>query len=466
MKYYNGISTMDKIENGGKYVDETGIGHEIYNFSPINGKYYGYVRTPRGSNLNLKRIKQNSNEKGYIDNILVIWVATNPKGGVYVVGWYNNARVFKMYQNHSQKTINSFKEKLGEKYPSGGDFEYIFEAKIEDCILIDEKDRKLKAPKKISGQSPIWYGDCKEDSKCQSDTEKIFHFIDEIIQNESNLNKENAMHLFKCYESSMKGIIENKMYASNRKINGLNKGDLILLAKEKKSLKNNEKPIQYVMEYVKTEIDNKNKSEEIWGHKWKYLYIGKSLKPVENFDIVEWQTSSENYDPPTFKQIAKEDEEVILSFIEPTVETEFPILDIEADGFDDEGKLTNEEYIKKLDEKYSETPEFERKVIKAIKRPSSGLSNAIKEKHGHKCMICGYPGFEKKNGKKYAETHHMIELNKKAPKTLQSWNIIVVCSICHKKLHYADVKYEEADNGWKIILEGKEYNLKHWNEFN
>ena len=201
MKKYEGITNGDKIENGGKYVDENGIGHEIYNFSPINDKYYGYVRTPKGSNLNLERIKQNSNGNEYVDNVLVIWVATNPKGGVYVVGWYNNARVFKMYQNHSQKIINSFKEKLGEKYPSDGDFGYIFEAKIEDCILLDEKDRKLKAPKGISGQSPIWYGDCKEDSTCQQVKEKIFNLVDEINKNQfienENLSAEDIERIIK-----------------------------------------------------------------------------------------------------------------------------------------------------------------------------------------------------------------------------------------------------------------------------
>jgi len=180
-----GISNGDKIENGGKYVDENGIGHEIYNFSPTNGKYYGYVRTPKGSNLNLERINSNfSDEKEYIDDILVIWVATNPNGGVYVVGWYNNAKAFKTYQTHSNKIINSFKKDLGKKYPSDGDFAYIFEAEIENCVLLDEKYRKLKAPKGISGQSPIWYGDCKEDSMCQLDIEKIFNFID--VKNRSD----------------------------------------------------------------------------------------------------------------------------------------------------------------------------------------------------------------------------------------------------------------------------------------
>lgn len=66
----------------------------------------------------------------------------------------------------------------------------------------------------------------------------------------------------------------------------------------------------------------------------------------------------------------------------------------------------------------------------------------------------------KKGGGKYAEVHHMLELNKLAPMTLQSWNIIVVCPLCHKKLHYADVKSEFLNPGWKIIIDGKDYVIK------
>ena len=30
-------------------------------------------------------------------------------------------------------------------------------------------------------------------------------------------------------------------------------------------------------------------------------------------------------------------------------------------------------------------------------------------------------------------------------------------SLCHKKLHHADLKTEFLDPGWKIVLEGKEH---------
>lgn len=112
--------------------------------------------------------------------------------------------------------------------------------------------------------------------------------------------------------------------------------------------------------------------------------------------------------------------------------------------------------ITELDARYANKPEFKKIILKQIQRPSA-LSKAIKEKYGFKCMICGYPGFQKNGGGKYAEVHHMLELNNVAPKTLQSWNLLVVCPLCHKKLHYADVKTEFLDSGWKIILDGEEH---------
>lgn len=117
---------------------------------------------------------------------------------------------------------------------------------------------------------------------------------------------------------------------------------------------------------------------------------------------------------------------------------------------------SNRGLIEELDKKYSHTPEFEEKVVKQIQRPSD-LRTAILYTRGTKCQLCKYPGFAKKDGNTYAETHHMIELNKQATRTLQSWNILVLCPTCHKKMHYAEVRYEPFGKGWKVILEGEEH---------
>jgi predicted HNH restriction endonuclease len=51
-------------------------------------------------------------------------------------------------------------------------------------------------------------------------------------------------------------------------------------------------------------------------------------------------------------------------------------------------------------------------------------------------------GFQQEGGTKYAEAHHIIELHQLIPGSYCSDNIIVVCPTCHRKLHYALVKYD------------------------
>ncbi|MCK5039749.1 MAG: hypothetical protein KAR87_02160 [Candidatus Aenigmarchaeota archaeon] len=109
--------------------------------------------------------------------------------------------------------------------------------------------------------------------------------------------------------------------------------------------------------------------------------------------------------------------------------------------------------IEELDKKYSGKPEYYERIVNQIQRPSE-LRDTILKKYGTNCKICGYGGFRKKDGSFYAETHHMIELNKQAPQTMQSWNVLVLCPLCHKKMHYAaDVKSEFLGDGWKIFLD-------------
>lgn len=115
--------------------------------------------------------------------------------------------------------------------------------------------------------------------------------------------------------------------------------------------------------------------------------------------------------------------------------------------------------LRTLNSKYADTPQFVQEVVKQIQRPSS-LRNAILLSRGPTCQICKYPGFGKRSGGVYAETHHMIELNKVAPKTLQDWNVLVVCATCHKILHYGDVEAKFLGNGWKLKIESKEIVIK------
>ncbi|MGA8027898.1 MAG: DUF3883 domain-containing protein [Bryobacteraceae bacterium] len=91
MRAYKGLVKGDTISGGGEYPKTHGFGHEIFNFKPFKGRYYGYGR-PANDAIALERLGAPEGSS-YIDAVLVVWVAKS-----HVVGWYKNARVYREWQ--------------------------------------------------------------------------------------------------------------------------------------------------------------------------------------------------------------------------------------------------------------------------------------------------------------------------------------------------------------------------------
>jgi len=266
--------------------------------------------------------------------------------------------------------------------------------------------------------------------------------------------------LFKNHASTLNGVLKNAKHASNGKPKNIQPGDVILIAQTKGSLLPDEKPIRWIMNFVRTYEDSDNESVKIWGKKWRYIIQGENVRSVEPFDIEDLKISNKDYNSvQTFCDLDSEDEKEVMKWIQEENEIKIDESEDVSEEFEDNKNINYDELIKKLDEKYSGKPEYEERVVKYIQRPSA-LRKAILKKEGYVCKICGCDGFLKKGGNKYAETHHMKELNENAPDTLQSWNVLVVCPTCHKKLHYADVKTEFLNPGWKIIINKEEIIIK------
>jgi len=62
------------------------------------------------------------------------------------------------------------------------------------------------------------------------------------------------------------------------------------------------------------------------------------------------------------------------------------------------------------------------------------LSNLVKEANKFCCEICGSKPFMQKNGKPFAEAHHVDELAQS--RIDHPDNMICVCPLCHKIIHY------------------------------
>jgi 5-methylcytosine-specific restriction protein A len=184
MDKYAGLE--DGVRGGGKYVDQNGFGHELYNFALDSGKFYGY--TPPGCDINLERISNEicRDEFGeYVDDVLVIFTCTRYSGGRVVCGFYLGARVYR-HAVVDQRSSRNF-QKNGEKHYAN----YNLVCEADHATLISWEDRKkvlyhANSNKKSGvghGQHSVWYVDTEERASTRDD---FIAYVESIINQEGN----------------------------------------------------------------------------------------------------------------------------------------------------------------------------------------------------------------------------------------------------------------------------------------
>lgn len=153
MKLYSGITDNDQPKNGGAFVKENNDACESFNFYPYNHYCLGYVRAPV-ERLNLARVEDVPDDVDKIDDVTVIWVATNDTGR-HIVGWYEHAEMYRYYQY--------FEDSIVENHTC---WQYNFKTREENAHIIPEELRNfrvLSASKAGAGlgmgQSNLWYAD-------------------------------------------------------------------------------------------------------------------------------------------------------------------------------------------------------------------------------------------------------------------------------------------------------------------
>lgn len=95
-------------------------------------------------------------------------------------------------------------------------------------------------------------------------------------------------------------------------------------------------------------------------------------------------------------------------------------------------------------------PRKQKRISDYISRPNA-ITDYLKKYRNFTCQLCNEEGFTQRNGTRYIEAHHMIEVHKLLPGSLCSDNIIVLCANCHRKIHYAEIAYE-VDNTNNVII--------------
>lgn len=266
------------------------------------------------------------------------------------------------------------------------------------------------------------------------------------------------MQILKVQAGRMEGVLRNQKYAADNNLI-FQPGEIILIQQTRGTLAYpNLMTIRWIMNYEETYLDINNESDTIWGEHWNYIIRGTNLRRVEGFNISDLQVTNHNYGPPVNNvAVQVEDENKILNWIKDTEQIDEQIE--QAIEFDQ--SLTNanniNDIINQLNNQYAGLPTYRENISRSINRPTA-LRNAVIRRDGTTCKICHVEGFVKRNGERYCELHHMVELNNEAPNTLQSWNLLVLCPTCHRQIHYGNVESIFLNPGWRIIIDGVEHN--------
>lgn len=214
MKNYQGLEG-DGIHSTAQFIQDNEFGHELFNFLPFNGEMFGYVQ-PTGSGdyhertINIDRLGAAPTDD-FIDDILVAWAAPQKGGGVFLVGWYMHAVVYRKYQppvNLSQRSYN------------GNEIGYYTKASEENCVLLPIGKRTLRIPKAKGnsggiGQSQVWFADSGREND-----NKFGEKLKNFMANYYHISLEEEINLSPIVNLSIegkRGIQETKFLTRSQK---------------------------------------------------------------------------------------------------------------------------------------------------------------------------------------------------------------------------------------------------------
>jgi 5-methylcytosine-specific restriction protein A len=148
MERYQGLES-DTIAGEGAFVNKYNDPHdpetyppcEIYNFQPYEGVMYGFVRIARGS-IRIERLGASPGNDS-IDGVLVVWVAKSPSDGTVIVGWYDDATVYR----HCQPPP----EGSGRRREGRQEWGHRVAARAENCTLLPPERRDFPIPRGRKG---------------------------------------------------------------------------------------------------------------------------------------------------------------------------------------------------------------------------------------------------------------------------------------------------------------------------
>lgn len=162
-------------------------------------------------------------------------------------------------------------------------------------------------------------------------------------------------------------------------------------------------------------------------------------KNIRNKPNPSWQNS--------IRKISDEAFHKILNFAAISIDTGEAIASIETES----DPLA---VLRLLNQRYMNLEPKERaKKLQSHLDRGNAVTTALKNLLGAKCQICGWTGFEKKNGESFIEAHHVVQISEKSEGSLCTENVILLCPNCHSEVHYGkDFTVSEDSDFIKITL--------------
>jgi 5-methylcytosine-specific restriction protein A len=93
-------------------------------------------------------------------------------------------------------------------------------------------------------------------------------------------------------------------------------------------------------------------------------------------------------------------------------------------------------------------PEYRRRMAGSYVRDPK-VRDLVLKRAGGVCESCGNPGFLKRDGTPYLETHHVISLSEQGPD--KAHNVIALCANDHRRAHFGNDWAELQDKFLKTL---------------
>lgn len=204
MNYYEGSITKDIIPmGGGKYVKENEDAHEKWNFLNVDGSCYGFVQN--SGSFHIERFGKGNIHANSVDDVLIVWCASEKKNKTVIIGWYEHATLYRNYQDAICTPI------------SGIDRCYITKANADDCYLLPLEERVFEIGRaskvgagKGFGQENFWYAESEYAQK--EIIPRVLQFIEE--KRHTRINRVNRY--FQLQNAASGKLSEEEMERMNQ----------------------------------------------------------------------------------------------------------------------------------------------------------------------------------------------------------------------------------------------------------